>query len=93
VVLWGAGRQGRPWLRWLLEQGHTVPAIIDIDPRKIGNVRQGDSPIVPPEALTTVQADRMLVAVGARGARAKIRAAVHRLRPDWPEGQRWWCVR
>ena len=93
VVLWGAGKQGRPWLRWLLERGHEVPAVIDIDPKKIGNVRQGRVPIVEPERLRTLEADLMLVAVGARGARAAIREAVGSLRPSWTEGKDWWCLK
>ena len=92
VALWGAGKTGRPWLRWLLSQGHDVPCIVDVDPRKIGNVRQGSVPIVPPDALARVEAEVCLVAVGARGARPLIRAALGELRPDWVEGVHWWAV-
>ncbi|MFH1464531.1 MAG: glycosyltransferase [Pseudomonadota bacterium] len=92
VVLWGAGREGRPWLRWLLASGHRVSAVIDVDPRKIGSVRQG-VPVRPPEALPDLEADLCLVAVAARGARAQIRAALASLRPGWREGWDWWALR
>ena len=86
LVVWGAGKEGRPWIRWLLGQGHQVVAVIDIDPRKIGSVRQG-IPIVPPEALAGLAADHCLVCVGARDARPLIRAAIRRSRPSWREGR------
>ena len=85
VVVWGAGKEGRPWIRWLLAMGHEVVAVVDIDPRKIGSVRQG-VPIVEPAALPRLQAEICLVAVAARGARSLIRAAIAQLRPGWREG-------
>ncbi len=85
VVVWGAGKEGRPWIRWLLGAGHHLVAVVDIDPRKIGSVRQG-VPIIAPEALVDVQAELCLVAVAARGARPLIRRAIGDLRPDWREG-------
>ena len=54
--------------------------------------RQG-VPIVPPESLGQIDAKHCLVAVGARGARAQIRAQIRALRPDWEEGRDWWAVR
>ena len=92
VALWGAGKECRPWLRWLLDNGHQVPLIIDIDPKKIGRTRR-DIPILGPEALAKVHADFCLVLVAARGARAPIRSALGSLRPHWREGQHWWAVR
>lgn len=92
VVLWGAGKTGRPWLRWLRARQHDVACIVDIDQRKIGNVRQGGVPIVAPAALADIDAQVCLVAVGARGARPLIRSALSELRPDWVEGVHWWAV-
>lgn len=88
VVVWGAGKTGRRWIRWLLEQGHTLPAVIDVGP---GQSRSG-VPIVPPEQLKSLDADHLLVAVGVRGARELIRAQLQQLRPDWLEGADWWAV-
>ena len=92
LVLWGAGREGRAWLRWLLREGQTVVAVVDVDPRKIGSVRQG-VPVIAPSALPRVQAELLLVAVGARGARAQIRTALGATRPEWREGVHWWALR
>jgi len=90
-VVWGAGKGGRPWIRWLLATGHSVVAVVDIDPRKIGSVRQG-VPIVAPEDLPALSAELCLVAVAARGAREQIRRLLAQLRPDWIEGQHWWAL-
>jgi len=92
VVLWGGGKGGRPWLRWLVEQGHHVVAVVDIDPKKIGNLRRGCVPVVAPAELAQLRADLCLVAVGTRGARDLIRASIARLRPDWREGRDWWAL-
>jgi glycosyltransferase involved in cell wall biosynthesis len=86
VVVWGAGKAGRPWIRWLLARGHAVPAVVDIDPRKVGSTRRG-VPVIAPEGLPGLDAEICLVAVGARGARALIRGALETLRPDWKEGR------
>ncbi len=91
LVVWGAGKGGRPWIRWLLATGHSVVAVVDIDPRKIGSVRQG-VPIVAPEDLPALSAELCLVAVAARGAREQIRRLLAQLRPDWIEGQHWWAL-
>ncbi len=88
VVVWGAGRTGRPWIRWLLEQGAEVPAVVDIGG---GTSRQG-RPIVPPMALPELPCELLLVAVGARGARDRIRQRLGVLRPDLNEGRTWWAV-
>ncbi len=86
LVVWGAGKAGKPWIRWAMAAGHQLIAVVDIDPKKIGSVRQG-VPVVPPDALPGLGAEGCLVAVGARGARARIRAALTQLRPDWREGR------
>ncbi len=88
VAVWGAGRTGKRWLRWLLAQGHSVPAVVDVHCR---TERQG-VPVISPEALPGVDAELLLVAVGTRGARATIRALICQLRPDWKEGRDWWAL-
>lgn len=89
IVQWGAGRGGRPWLRWLLERGQVPFALIDIDPRKIGRTRQG-VPVHAPAALRTLDLDLLLVTVGRRDALPLIRAELARVRPDLREGREWW---
>ncbi len=88
VVIWGAGRGGRPWLRRVLDQGAHVPMVID---RFVQGERRG-CPVRDPEALLGLDLDLLLVAVGARGGRAKIRAELAQLRPDLVEGIHWWAV-
>ena len=93
VFIWGAGMIGRRLSRHLLGQGIPLAAFIDIDPRKIGNTRQG-LPILPPEELPgwkrRVPGLVVLAAVGARGARSLIRQRL--VAQGWIEGQDWWCV-
>ena len=88
VAVWGAGSTGRRWVRWLVEQGHAVVAVID--PFQ-GTSRQG-VPVVSPDRLAELEIDFALVAVGVPGARAQIRTAINRARPLWREGVDWWAV-
>jgi hypothetical protein len=88
VVVWGAGQEGTPWIRWLLQQGHEVPAALDI---KHGRVRQG-VPVLAPDLLPSLSFDLLLVAVGARGARDEIRERITTMCPTLVEGRDWWAV-
>ena len=88
VVVWGAGRGGRPWIRWLLEQGHHLPAVLDI---KWGTERQG-VPILSPDALGELEFDLLLVAVGLREVKEEIRDHLAQIWPEGLEGQDWWAV-
>jgi cellulose synthase/poly-beta-1,6-N-acetylglucosamine synthase-like glycosyltransferase len=92
VVLWGAGKECRPWLRWLLAAGHRVAAIVDVAPRRIGGSRKG-VPIIAMDELDAYPAELGLVLVGARGKRALIREAIRERLPRWQEGVHWWAVR
>ncbi len=92
LVLWGAGRGGRPWLRFLRSRGVVPAAVIDVDPSRIGTRLQGTVPVVPPPALEGMEAAWCLVAVGARDALPEIRVSIGALRPDWREGRDWWAV-
>lgn len=87
LAIWGAGRTGRPWIRWA--EGLGCPALV-VDEFAVGE-RRG-RPIARPEALAEAPVDLLLVAVAARGARALIRARLAALRPDWQEGRDWWAV-
>jgi glycosyltransferase involved in cell wall biosynthesis len=91
ILLWGAGRGGRPWLRFLLEQRRAPIAVLDIDPKKIGSTRQG-VPVRSVEELPLLDAELLLVAVGRRDALALIRPAIARLRPEWQEGEDWFAL-
>jgi hypothetical protein len=63
---------GRRLTRLLVRAGRPPVALLDIDPLKIGRVRHG-RPVLPPEAFRPGSA-LVLGAVGADGAREKIRA-------------------
>ena len=67
---------GRRLSKHLIEQNIEILAFVDIDPKKIGNTRQG-APIIAPETLLTTwqayQKPLILAAVPARGARQLIR--------------------
>jgi glycosyltransferase involved in cell wall biosynthesis len=71
-VVWGAGMLGRRLTRLLVRAGRPPAALLDIDPGKIGRTRHG-RPVVPPEAFRPGSA-MVLGAVGAAGARERIRA-------------------
>jgi len=72
VAVWGAGKTGKHLARALTREGARAELFVDIDPRKIGRTAQG-APIVAPEALPRGE-HTVVVAVGARGARALVRA-------------------
>lgn len=88
VHVWGAGKGGTPWLRWLVERGVEVPCAFDVH---AGGRRHG-VPIRAREEVREEEIDVLLVAVGAVGARAEIRAMLHTWRPDLVEGRDWWAV-
>lgn len=69
---WGAGDVGKRWLReW--PAGRRPTAVVDIDPRKIGQNIHG-VPVIAAEDLPQPGEAMTLVAVGAPGARTEIRA-------------------
>jgi glycosyltransferase involved in cell wall biosynthesis len=74
LVIWGAGPTGKRLARALAEHGARCSLFVDIDPRKIGRTAQG-APIAGVEQLDAVR-DLVVVAVGARGARALIAKAL-----------------
>ncbi len=88
VLVWGAGQEGSPWIRWLIAHGHTVVGALDIKP---GTTRQG-VPVLPPDRLPTLSFDLLLVAVGARGARDEIRGRITLMCPGLVEGRDWWAL-
>lgn len=70
-VVWGAGMVGRRLTRLFVKAGRPPAALLDIDPDKIGRTRHG-RPVLAPEAFRPKSAV-VLGAVGARGARSRIR--------------------
>lgn len=71
VRLWGAGKTGKPWLRWLQTNNITVHTLIDVSSRKLGEVIHGVR-VQPPDKLPEANDLPLIVAVGAEGARELI---------------------
>ena len=88
VVVWGGKKGARPWIQWLARTEHQLVAVIDIVP----GTERGGRPLLLPDALTSLDFDVLLVAVGRRGARELIREDIQRLRPDLREGVDWWAL-
>jgi glycosyltransferase involved in cell wall biosynthesis len=88
VAVWGAGKTGRRMAAALARNGVRAELFIDIDPRKIGRVAQG-APIVDPSRLERGRFT-VVVAVGARGARALIRE--HLDAAGFVEGEDYVCA-
>lgn len=72
VTVWGAGQTGKRLARALEAHGIRASRFVDIDPRKVGRTARG-VPVIAPAALEAGE-DTLVVAVGARGARAEVRA-------------------
>lgn len=75
VVMAGAGQEGRAWQRLLAAEGIEVSRWLDVDPRKIGRQLHG-APVIHPHQLR-LAGEKMLVAIGVRGAREEFRRLVH----------------
>jgi glycosyltransferase involved in cell wall biosynthesis len=84
LVVWGAGKVGKAFVRdWLATGGAPFAALIDLDPRKIGQEIHG-SPVVHPGDLAVRFVEHetspfVLVAVGSPGAREEIREALEEM--------------
>jgi cellulose synthase/poly-beta-1,6-N-acetylglucosamine synthase-like glycosyltransferase len=71
VTLWGAGMEGKAWRQALAAEGIAVQQWLEVDRRKIGQRIHG-APVSSLSALR--RGDKVLLTVGARGARAQARA-------------------
>ena len=89
VDLWGAGKTGKPWLRWLLESDVSVRRVVEIAPKKIGTAIES-TPVVSPSELGIADGTPLIIAVGAEGAREVIREQIESL--GFSIGQDSWFV-
>ncbi|MBT8479307.1 MAG: glycosyltransferase [Gemmatimonadetes bacterium] len=81
LVVWGAGKVGKPLARELLRQGRPVSAFVDLDARKIGQEIHG-APVLDPDGFEALLRDcdpYVLAAVGSPGARSEIRQVLDTL--------------
>jgi len=88
VIMAGAGLEGRAWHRLLATEGIGVSCWLDVDPRKIGRKLHG-APVIHPRHLRPSD-EKMLVAIGVRGAREEFRRLVQPL--GLREGLDFICV-
>ena len=72
VILWGAGPSGRLMHDLLQGEGTRVRGFLEVHPRRIGGEKRG-LPVWPIEEIDRMNDVFILVAVGAAGAREKIR--------------------
>ena len=70
VDLWGIGKTGKPWLRWLQQNGIQVRRAYDISPRKINSVIHSVKVHAPSDLAC--DGTMLLIAVGAENARQTI---------------------
>ncbi|MCU0663612.1 MAG: glycosyltransferase, partial [Myxococcota bacterium] len=73
VCIWGAGPTGKVWGRALAEVGIRVEAWLDVDPDKIGRARQGAKVLSYQALRHGIPGQYLLVAVGSRKPRDRIR--------------------
>ncbi|PLX86043.1 MAG: glycosyl transferase [Desulfuromonas sp.] len=88
VTLWGAGIEGKAWRKALQAEGIKVDRWVEIDPRKIGQTIHGAA-VVTPDALRP-GSGKVLVTIGARGARQQVRERAEGL--GLKEGKDFVCV-
>lgn len=88
VTLWGAGIEGKAWRKILLAEGVAIRRWLEVDPRKIGQTIHG-APVIGIDAIAPGDG-KILVTVGAKGARAQVRAFAHEA--GLCEGEDFLCV-
>jgi glycosyltransferase involved in cell wall biosynthesis len=75
VGIVGAGRDGKSWVKALRAQGHEPVCFLDVHPGRIGNEIQG-LPVFAYDDLSRLRDHFFLSAVGQKGAREEVRAAL-----------------
>jgi hypothetical protein len=73
--LWGHGPTGRALRKSLLALGHRPTTIVEVHPRRIGQVIH-DANVVSPETLRHLPRLPILVSVSGSGPRAEIRSSL-----------------
>ncbi len=90
LVLWGAGEVGLKVSRLLRAKGHRVDQFVELHPRKIGTKMEGVPTIAPDQLAGPSPESHLLAVVGAKGARAEIRAWL--VERGWVEGRDFTCL-
>lgn len=90
LTVWGAGELGLALFRQLKQLGLGAARFVDVHPRKVGRRLEGVE-VVAPEALGAPSpGEHLVAAVGAKGARAEIRAFL--AARGWEEGRDFTCA-
>lgn len=89
VDLWGVGKTGKPWLRWLQSKEITVRNAYEVNERKIGDVIHG-VPVSHGNDLLPNDGTPLVVAVGAESARGVILPQI--VRRGYVPGRNAWFV-
>jgi glycosyltransferase involved in cell wall biosynthesis len=88
-LLWGFGRTGRALARELRARDRHPAAIVELDPRKLGQSIHG-ARVIPPDALQGPGEIPLLASVAGLPARSRIRA--HLAARGWREGTHFLCA-
>jgi len=75
-ILWGYGGTGRALRRALASEGKVPSHIVEVDPRRLGNLIHG-APVIPPSSLLEIPRLPVVVSVAGAGPRGKIRDAMN----------------
>jgi glycosyltransferase involved in cell wall biosynthesis len=90
LLVWGAGQEGKIWIRELAATGLLAGKAVDVDPRKVGQRIHGCEVIRPERLGPPSPAVLLLVAVGATGARESIRSFLNAA--GYHEQEHYLCV-
>jgi hypothetical protein len=71
IDLWGVGKTGKDWLRWLQSHQKTVRRGYDVHPRKVNQTIHG-VPILHPDQMPPAHNIPLVIAVGAEAGRPSI---------------------
>jgi hypothetical protein len=88
-VLWGYGGTGRSLRRALAARGKHPAAIVEVHPRRLGNVIHG-APVIDPNELVRWREHPLVASVAGAIAREQIRDALRRL--GYRESQDFVCA-
>lgn len=87
--LWGYGGTGRALRRALSSLGKHPAFIVEVKPSRVGERIHG-APVVPPDALRTLERRPLVVSVAFAGPRVEIRAALTAM--GFAEGRDYVCA-
>jgi glycosyltransferase involved in cell wall biosynthesis len=88
---WGAGLEGKPWIRWLQQRGIKIRHIIEVNPRKIGSEIHG-VPVISPERICTTPSLPLFIGVGVPKGRQNIQEYIHGHLPHTPGEDAWFLA-